>query len=271
MNEAKSEKFLRVNDVDICYTDSENNKKPIIFIHGFPFDKSMWNSQREYFESNYRVITYDIRGYGKSSNAGSASMEIYADDLIGIIEKLGLNRAIVCGLSMGGYILLNAVNRYPEKFEALILADTQCIADTPEGVEKRKKLIRQIEKDGLEDFAKSFVGNVFTKESIINKIESVGKIQSIILSAKSTTVTGTLNALAARAETCSILEKIKLPVLILCGKEDVVTPPVQSEFLHSKILDSELFILESAGHLSNLEQPDKFNEFIFDFIAERLV
>jgi 3-oxoadipate enol-lactonase len=268
MNGNTGEKFLRINGVDICYTDSENNIIPLIFIHGFPFDKSMWNPQVDFFKSSFRVITYDIRGVGKSANSGMAGMTIYADDLAAIIEELDLKKAVVCGLSMGGYILLNAVNRFPEKFEALILADTQCVADTPEGIEKRKNTIRQIEENGLDDFAKSFVGNVFSKESLINKIEAVENIQNVILSATPGTVTGTLNALAQRSETCSVLDKIKIPSLILCGREDIVTPVKQSEFMHANIKGSKLGIIDNAGHLSNLEQPVAFNKLIFDFVRD---
>jgi 3-oxoadipate enol-lactonase len=262
-------KFLEINGVNICYNDTDENKTALIFIHGFPFDQSMWKQQRDFFKKNFRVITYDIRGYGKSTNAGVASMNQYADDLVAIIDELKLNKVIACGLSMGGYVLLNAFSRYPGKFEALILADTQCIADSPEGIEKRKSAIRLIEDKGLTDYAQSFVGNVFSHESLINKIEAVESIRNVILSTQQITITGTLEALAQRSETCFVLPKIKIPVLIICGKEDVVTPVKQSEFLNANIANSKLRIIEKAGHLSNLEQPYEFNRQILDFIVDR--
>ncbi len=267
MNETTSEKFLRINNVKICYTDSEINNPVIIFIHGFPFDKSMWNLQKEFFKSRFRVITYDIRGYGKSTNSGIASIDIYANDLIALIESLNLKKVIACGLSMGGYILLNAVSRFPEKFQAMILADTQCVADTPEVMEKRMNAIRQIERDGLDDYAKSFVGNVFSKDSLVNRIQAVEDIHRVILSTQASAITGTLNALAHRSETCSSLEKINMPVLILCGREDAITPVAQAEFLNNRIKNSVLHIIGNAGHLSNLEQPDDFNRYILDFLS----
>jgi 3-oxoadipate enol-lactonase len=268
MEKQPSEKFIRVNDVDICYTDSEREDTPIIFIHGFPFSKSMWDPQKSFLEKKRRIITYDIRGYGKSGSAGTISIEVLANDLLSIMEKLKLDKVIACGLSMGGYILLNAVSRFPEKFKALIFADTQCIADSPEGVEKRKNSISQINENGLADFADSFVGNVFSEKSLINKIEAIDHIKNTILSTSENTITGTLNALAYRIETCSKLEKLNMPVLILCGEDDKVTPLAQSEFLNKNIPGSKFFVIEKAGHLSNLEQPDLFNKYISDFLED---
>ena len=262
------EKYIDVNGIKICYEDSGEGKLPIIFIHGFPFDKSMWESQVQFLKNFQRVIHYDIRGYGKSTGGNQpASISIYTDDLILLMEALQIDKAIVCGLSMGGYILLNALNRYPQKFAGIILADSQCISDTPEGKEKRMKTIKQIEENGLTDFSQSFVGNIFSKEALVNKSEIVDKIRSIILSTSSEIVTGTLNALAKRDETCSTLEKIKIPVLILCGKEDSITPPAQSEKMKNEIPGSTMFLIDKAGHMSNLEQPEEFNMHINNFIS----
>jgi pimeloyl-ACP methyl ester carboxylesterase len=168
---------------------------------------------------------------------------------------------------MGGYILLNALNRYPERFKALVLSDTQCIADSAEGKEKRYKTIEQIEKNGLTAFSEAFIKNVFCKDSLEEKKELVERIKNITLSTSVSTVTGTLAALAQRNETCTTLTDISVPVLIICGKEDVITPPAQSEFLHRNINNSTLQIIDKAGHLSNLEQPAEFNKHINDFIS----
>ena len=268
MKAMSEDKFIKVNEIEIYFTDSGKGDIPIIFIHGFPFDKSIWKPQEEFLNLFYRVITYDIRGYGNSIvDKKNPTIDLYADDLISFMNAMHIEKAIVCGLSMGGYILLNAVNRYPDKFEALILADTQCIADSSEVKEKRKTTIQQIEDKGLEDFAKAFVGNVFCRESLVNKSEIVGQIQNIILSTQPESITGTLSALAGRVETCSILNNIKIPVLILCGREDNVTPLKQSEFLQNSLPGSVFHIIDKAGHLSNLEQPDIFNKYIKEFIT----
>jgi len=259
---------INLNGVTICYDDFGKGIVPIIFIHGFPFDKSSWQPQMDFLKKNHRVIAYDIRGFGKSTaNAENASIRLFADDLIKLMDALQINKAIVCGLSMGGYILLNAVTRYPEKFKAIILSDTQCIADPPEAKEKRYKTIEQIDAGGLIGFAETFVKNIFYQESLETKKELVQKIKNIIFSTSTVTITRTLNALAQRLEMCSSLNEISVPALILCGKEDTVTPPSQAEFLHSNIANSTIHCIDKAGHLSNLEQPDEFNQHLTNFIA----
>ncbi len=259
---------INVDDVTICYDDFGKGIIPVIFIHGFPFDKSSWQTQMDFLKKNHRVIAYDIRGFGKST-AGKEkqSIDLFADDLVKFMDALEIDKVIVCGLSMGGYILLNAVNRYPEKFKAIILCDTQCIADTPEVKEKRNQTISHIMASGLKDFTDGFVKNIFCSETLETKKETVEKIKNLILSTSPVTITGTLSALAQRWETCSLLNEISVPALIICGKEDKVTPLAQSEFLLQNITHATLHIIDKAGHMSNLEQPDEFNQHINNFIS----
>ena len=264
-NESKS---THLKGPKISFEDVGKGAIPFIFIHGFPFDKTSWQPQMDFLKSENRVIAYDIRGFG-SSTAGrmKKSMQLFGTDLIKFMDALSIEKAIVCGLSMGGYILLNAVERYPDRFEAIILSDTQCIADSEEAKVKRNKAILQIKAEGLTSFADGFINNVFCQESLDNKKDLVEKVRNMILATSPATVTGTLTALAQRSEMCTSLNKILIPTLIMCGKEDKVTPPSQAEFLQSKIAYSTLQIIEKAGHLSNLEQPEEFNKHLAAFIA----
>lgn len=256
----------KVNDIITCYDDLGDGSLPLIFIHGFPFDKSMWAQQVEFCKSFSRVIAYDIRGFGKSQPGDEEfSINLFADDLIGLMDIMEIPKAIICGLSMGGYIALNAMSRYKERFAAMILADTQCIADTSEGKEKRFKAIEQIQANGLSVFAAAFVKNIFADETLLNKPEIVMGIQNVILSTPPLSVTSTLKALAERWEICTTLSEISVPVLIICGMEDKVTPYEQSDKLKSAIKNSTLKTMLKAGHLSNVEQPEEFNKYLKDF------
>ncbi len=260
--------FIKLNDVRICYDDLGSGAVPIIFIHGFPFDKSSWRPQMEFLKETQRVIAYDIRGFGKStSGKDEQSISLFASDLINFMDALKIHKAILCGLSMGGYILSNAVNKYPDRFKAIILSDTQCIADSPEAKEKRYQVIAKIKEDGISEFTESFIKNAFCAETLENKKEVVEKIRTVILSTLQVSIAGTLSAIAEREETCSSLKAIAIPTLIICGSEDKITPFAQSEFLHSTIANSKLQSIDSAGHLSNLEQPEEFNQRISDFIS----
>lgn len=133
--------FVKVGGISISYTDSGNSKDhPVIFIHGFPLNKSMWENQSKAFWYKCRVITYDIRGYGNSElGSTEISIDILTTDLLHLMDALSLDKVILCGFSMGGYIALNAMEKFPERVIGLVLADTQCQADTKEVKEKRLK------------------------------------------------------------------------------------------------------------------------------------
>lgn len=258
---------IEVNDFKLSYDDVGEGRIPIIFLHGFPFDKSMWRGQLEFLKNAYRLIACDIRGFGKSTDERSPlSMSLFADDLIEFMDKLEIDKAVICGLSMGGFITLNAAKRYPERFEALILCDTQCIADTPEVKEKRLKTIEQIEAEGVTNFNEGFIKSVFHQDSLVSKQELVEDLRKVVFNNSQHIIIQGLLALAVRTETCSTLDKIRIPTLIICGREDEVTPLKQSEYLKDNILGSTLKVIENAGHVSNLEQPNDFNEHLSEFL-----
>jgi 3-oxoadipate enol-lactonase len=252
---------LIVNNVSVNYNDSGPANKPIvIFIHGFPFDKSMWDFQLESLEENYRVIAYDVRGFGKSE-AGNAnfSIDLFADDLIHLMDELEIDDAIICGLSMGGYIALNAIERFPDRITGLILSDTQSTADTGESKEKKMKAIEKIETNAIQEFAEDSVKNLFAALSFTTKREEIAMIKDVILKTSEETLVKTLNVLADRKDTTIKLNDINVPTLIIVGKKDIVTPPEKSVLLNEKIKNSALELIDYAGHLPNLENPADFN------------
>jgi len=260
---------INVNEINLSYDDVGEGSIPIVFLHGFPFDKSMWQKQLDYLKNSHRVIACDIRGFGKSIDEEShLSMDLFANDLILFIDKLDLEKVIICGLSMGGYIALNAIERFPSRFEALILCDTQCIADSHEVKAKRYKTIDEVKEYGETNFNEGFIKNVFHKDSLTNKPELVEQLRSVVFSNSKHIISQGLTALAERSETCSALPEITVPTLIICGREDVVTPLTESKFMNQQIKGSILHVINNAGHVSNLEEPRKFNKLIRDFLND---
>jgi len=258
---------IPVNNFELSYDDLGEGNVPIIFLHGFPFDKSMWQGQLDFLKSSYRVIACDIRGFGKSTDEEShLSIDLFAEDLIAFMDELEIEKAIICGLSMGGYITLNAHERFSDRFEALILADTQCTADTPEAKEKRYDTISEIEVNGVANFNEGFIKKVFHKDSFTNKKELVEELRNVVFSNSEHIIQQGLGVLAECSETCSTLGKITIPTLIICGREDIVTPLEQSEAMKESIEEATLQVIENAGHVSNLEQPDEFNKHLLDFL-----
>ncbi len=259
---------IKIDDVILNYNDFGKGEIPIIFIHGFPFDKSIWDHQLEHLKTAHRAIAYDIRGYGKSTcGEEKLTISLFADDLIKFMDALQIKKAIVCGLSMGGYILLNALNRYANRFAALIFNDTQCVADTPEIREKRFKNIELIENGGMLKYADDSLDKLFHPDSFTTQKEAVFNLKNIILNTDSKVICETLLALSNRTEMCSMLESTtSTPTLIISGREDKVIPLEQSIYLHQNISGSLIQLIEKSSHLPNLEQPLEFNRLTKNFI-----
>jgi 3-oxoadipate enol-lactonase len=252
---------IKVNELTISYNDyGPENAPVIIFIHGFPLNKSMWDTQLDELKKYYRVIAYDIRGHGNSETGhGEFSIDIFVHELISLMNILQLDKVSLCGLSMGGYIALRAVEEFPDRFEALILSDTQCIADSTEAKAKRMMTIEKIKQHGVEKYADESIKNLFAAESFSTKKEEIAAVREMIVNTSGKSIFNTLHALAERKETCSRLQDINIPVLIMVGKEDKITPPDAARLMHEKIQHAAICIIEHAGHLSNMENPEEFN------------
>ena len=269
MRESGNNLKMTVNDIMVSYNDDGQDEAPvIIFIHGFPFNKSMWDKQFKALKNDYRMIAYDVRGHGNSdAGTGDFSIELFATDLLNFMDALNIDKAMLCGLSMGGYIALNAIENYPDRFDALILSDTNCIADTPEVKEKRMKTIASIKKDGVEKFADESIKNLFAPQSFGTKNKEIAEVREMIVNTSKQSLYNTLRAFYERKETCGKLQDINVPVLIMVGKEDKITPPAAAQLMHEKIKDSLLFIVENAGHLSNMENHLEFNNQLEELVS----
>jgi 3-oxoadipate enol-lactonase len=260
-----------INNSLLHYVDTGvSTGVPVILIHGFPFSHKMWTfpgGQTEALASRFRVIAYDVRGHGDSEiGDGQYTIELFVDDLIGLLDHLGISKAILVGLSMGGYIALRTVERHPDRVRALILCDTKSEADSNEAKIKRAASIKSIKTNGPRVFAEGFVAGVFTPESLTAKPEAVKAIQSIIERTAPISLCGTTLALAARTDTTSFLPSIVVPSLIMAGERDLLIPPAVSEAMKVKIPNSEMHVIPNAAHLSNVENPTDFNKYLLEFL-----
>lgn len=259
---------MTVGEILVSYVDEGSPTAPVvIFIHGFPLNKSCWDEQLDLLKNEYRVIAYDVRGHGHSdAGAEPFSMEQFVADLFSFMEALGVQKATLCGLSIGGYIALAASAQDPQRIVNLILCDTQCTADTDEAKLKRSQTILSVQANGMQKYAADSIEKLFSKISLSTRHAAVSAVEDIILHTPIETITKTLLALAGRSETCSSLSDLKIPVLIIVGAEDQITPPEAAQQMHQLIPQSELKIIEDAGHLSNLEAPERFNGHLQTFL-----
>ena len=257
-----------INGLSIFLSGTEASKA-IIFVHGFPFDHYMWDAQVNELSMNYFCVTYDIRGMGESTvDDGQYTMEMFVDDLEKIIDELKMNRPILCGLSMGGYISLRAIERIQEKFSALILCDTKSSADDNEGKLKRATAIKQINNGDFENFIESFVLNCFGEEFVNENYAEYKKVVNRSKNNSPVGVKGCLMAMASRTDTTESLAKINLPTLIICGSEDKLSPPEVMKSLANKISNSKFILVEGAGHMTPIENPQAVNQAIKDFLED---
>ena len=249
------------------FLKGDKNKAPIVFVHGFPFDHFMWDAQVNYFSNDYYCVTYDIRGLGSSSAGdGQFTMEQFVDDLEKIIDYLKLSRPILYGLSMGGYISLRAVERMQKKFGALILCDTKSVADDNDGKLKRAAAIKQISSGKFDEFIESFVLNCFGEKFVRTNNAEYRKVVERSKKSNLIGVKGSLLAMAGRTDTTESLKKITLPTLIICGSEDKISPPAVMKSMADQISDSKFVLVEGAGHMIPIENPQAVNAAIKKFL-----
>lgn len=256
-----------INNLSVFISEGKSIN-PIIFIHGFPYDHNMWHAQIEELSKDYFCVSYDIRGLGESpAGDGQFTMESFVDDLETLVDEMNLDKPVLCGLSMGGYISLRAMERMQNKFSALILCDTKSEADNNEGKLKRAAAIRQINSGKFYDFIESFVLNCFGEKFIKENNTDYRKIVDRSKRNNPAGVKGCLLAMAGRTDTTESLAKIKIPTLVICGSEDKLSPPDVMMSMADKIPNANFVLVEKAGHMTPFENPNAVNKAIKDFLT----
>ncbi len=247
--------------------DDEGRGSPVVLLHAFPLNRKMWRPQVEALAGRYRLITLDFRGHGGSGTASEDStMERLAEDVRGLLDCLKLERVVLGGLSMGGYVAFTFLRRWPERVTALILADTRASADTEEGRKARYETAALAEREGSAVIAERMLPKLLATATPERKPEIVSVVREMILEATPAGIASALRGMAARAPAFDLLPQIKIPTLILVGEHDVLTPPADSEAMAKEIPGSTLVKIPDAGHLSNLEQPAVFNSALSKFL-----
>jgi pimeloyl-ACP methyl ester carboxylesterase len=251
------------------FLSGNNQSRTILFVHGFPYDHNMWQAQVEEFSKDYLCFSYDIRGLGESSAGdGQFTMESFVDDLEAILDELKLNKPILCGLSMGGYISLRAMERIQNKFGALILCDTKSTADDNEGKLKRAAAIKQINSGKFYEFVDSFVLNCFGEKFVKENSAEYRRVVDRSKQNNPLGVKGCLLAMTGRTDTTESLSKINIPTLVICGSEDKLSPPDVMKSMADKISNSKFVLIENAGHMTPIENSQAVNRAIRDFLID---
>jgi 3-oxoadipate enol-lactonase len=250
--------------------ESQGQGTPLLFIHGFPLNRRMWEPQMQSLSHHARVLAPDLRGHGDSEPIeGPYSMDMLADDCVALLDALDIQQpAVVCGHSMGGYITLAMYRRYPERICGLILAATRAGADSPEGKAKRDKAIAQAENDGTAAIASAMLPKLMSPKTYDTKPDLVNQVDNLMTSTSVHGIVGALEGMKSRPDSTPLLSKIDVPTLIIHGEEDQLIPPQEAQSMHTAISDSTIYLTPSAGHLPNLEQPERFNQAVREFMEK---
>jgi 3-oxoadipate enol-lactonase len=257
----------RVRGIEIAYEDVGRGA-PVVLLHGFPFNRTLWREQAAALAASFRVITPDLRGHGESGVAeGPATMEEMAEDVAALLGELGVARAVVGGLSMGGYVTLAFCRRFPGRVRALVLADTRAQADTEEGRSAREQTAQRALREGMAPIADSMLPKLLAPATLAERPDVVERVRAMILSTKPEGAAAALRGMAVRRDQNDLLPEIKVPALVIVGREDALTPVADSESLRAKLEGARLEVIEGAGHVSNVERPEEFNRALLNFLT----
>ncbi|MEO8591034.1 MAG: alpha/beta fold hydrolase [Flavobacteriales bacterium] len=257
-----------MNDAILNHDDAGNGL-PLLLIHGFPHDRRLWGKQLTGLQDTARVIIPDLRGFGASGDpAGTMTMDDHAADLHALLEELGIQKVVVAGLSMGGYIALAFLARYPDVVKGLILSNTRATADSDEAREGREDTARKVMTEGVPLLARAMLPKMLSQERLSTQPGLSSSIKTMMAEQRPAGVVAALRGMAARPDRTPMLSTIRVPTLIITGSIDTVIPPSESEAMARAIPGSKLLVIPNVAHLSNVEAPDAFNSAVRVFMAE---
>jgi len=257
-----------INGSTLAYSD-RGNGLALVLIHGFPLCRKMWRPQAEALaKAGCRVITPDLRGFGESGlSSGTVSMDVYADDIVALMDHLGVDKAAVGGMSMGGYVLLNLLERYPERVAAPIFITTRAGGDDDAGKARRTALAEACRDQGILPVAEAFRTILFAPETLTDNPELVEEVFGWIDATDPRGAAAGLVAMRDRKDYIVLLGSFSQPALVIGADLDQAAPVENSRLIAEGLPEAELCILHGGGHMVSLEQPTGFNEAILEFLA----
>ncbi|MBX3437539.1 MAG: alpha/beta fold hydrolase [Planctomycetaceae bacterium] len=242
---------------------------PLLFVHGFPLDHTMWQGQIDHFAATHRVIAPDLRGFGKSEVKDQpVSMTTYADDLAELLDALSVSEPVsFCGLSMGGYIAWAFVERYRDRLASLILCDTRAAADNEAARRTREQTALRVLQEGPAFLADGMLEKLFAPQTRAQNAAIITETQNMIRSTSPTSVAAASRAMANRPDVTDRLAKIELPALLIAGEHDAISPPSEMREVAQALPRATFVEIADAGHMAPLEQPAPVNAAIEHFLA----
>jgi len=258
----------RLATVDLAYDVSGASQNPtLLLVHGFPHDRTLWAPQMHALSAAYQCVAVDLRGFGESSSAPPYSMDQYADDLAALLDAIGVRRAVIAAISMGGYIAFAMWRRHADRVNGFVFVDTRAGADSDTARARRHEWITRVQAEGVPAMAEGLVADQLGATTRARHPELEAIVVAMARRLSEDGLIGSLTAAMARPDSSDTLATITVPTMFVVGDEDTIAPRGESERMQTLVSGSRLEVIRGAGHVSNLERPAAFNALVSEWAA----
>ncbi len=254
-----------INDRELAF-HREGTGPIILFLHGFPFDHTMYLQVVRLLSPEFDCIVPDLHGFGNSSSSAGetiVTMKQFAEEIAALLDALGITSPIIlCGLSMGGYIAMEFARMFPDRLQALLLCDTRTSPDSPEVRQNRYRLAISVTQTGMSPVAESMIPNLLASKTLETSPQTVEFLRQMICSQNPAGTAAAARGMAEREDTTSLLEKMDFIVGFICGSEDKPSPPSVMKEMAYRTPIGRYHEIKDAGHLTPLEQPESYAKIV---------
>lgn len=263
--------YVEVEGTRLSYVDlgPPDALPPVVLLHAFPLHAEMWAPQLAYLAARRRVIAPDLSGFGRSeapSDPSAYSVRRWADEVAGLLDALGIERAVVAGLSMGGYVALALLRHHADRLAGLVLADTRPSPDTEEVRARRTAQQEQLARGERDELIEALTSGLLAPSTRSGQPDLVNQVRRLAEANPDHGILGGLAAMKARPDSSEALSAVAVPTLVLVGAQDAMSTPDEAQGWSEGVPGARLVVLPGAGHLSNLEAAEAFNAALDDFL-----
>ena len=266
--------YCHIGTRTIAYLDSapgDTTLRTYVLLHAFPIGANLWEPQIRGIPQGWRLITPDLRGFGGSTeldSIGALSMSDYAEDVVDLLDELGIARVVVGGASMGGYATLAFFQAAADRVEGLVLANTRAGADSPEARANRRNMLALLDREGPSGVARDMMPKLLGRTTRETNPEAEATVRRLIKQQSPLAIRAAIHRMMHRPDSTPLLANVAVPTLVITGDEDELIPIDESRAIAAAVRGASLVVIPHAGHLSNLEQPEAFNNALTAFLTK---